>query len=426
MKRRLTSLLLASCLCSAVGFGAEPRYVNARDIVISYQPINQMPVETARLWVRAGDETEWQSAETSSAGKNALLYRASRDGRYAFYLVLENAAGASGPPPTSETQPHLLVVADSTSPTLQIHRAARWDQPESQPGLRLVVTLMDENLGEQGARLFYRANADGGWVDAGPVVCQSGAIVWQPPANLPDTIDLQLVATDRAGNRAEDELQGVPVPRPASLVANSADTASPQPSEAVVVPLVEPVTLEPVQPVVLGENDPAARSESSDDDLLRKRREAEDLHRQAATFLAEGRYSLAASRLEGALELTPDEPDMLVDLGSAYYRRDQFDLADNQYRRALEITPDHVGALEGRALVAATQKRYPDARLQLEHLLELRPEAADHWLHFGDVEHMLGDRAAARVAWEKALQLKTADTFVRKEARKRLDTFQAK
>jgi tetratricopeptide (TPR) repeat protein len=406
------------------GLGAEPRYVNSRDILLSYQSVNKMPVAAVHLWVCAESDSRWTPAETASAGLNAVGYRAPQDGVYRFYMVLENAGGVSAPPPTEESAAQLEIVVDTKPPTLQIHRVMRPGAAADRPELRLFVTLVDENLGEAGTRIFYRANAQGGWVDAGLVKCELGSIEWALPAELPEMIDIRLIATDLAGNRAVDDILEVPVPRgtvPSEVVVAQADAR-----DAIVVPLVEPVAVAPLKPVTLAENGEAdVRNEAPADDL-RKRREAEDLHRQASAFLAEGRYALAGARLQSALELDPDKPDMLVDLGSSYYRGDKFDLADAQYRRAAEIEPDNPQALEGLALVAATQKRYPDAREHLQHLLKLRPDAAEHWLHFGDVEHMLGDRTAARQAWDKALRLETADAFVRKEAKKRLDAFQAK
>lgn len=405
---------------------ADTFYVNSREIVLSYQSINRQPVESVHTWVRRAGDADWESAACAPAGPNSVIFVAPRDDKYQFYIVLTGRGGASAPPPVADSAAHLEVVCDTTPPIVQIHRATQCETSGEAFGLRLQVTLAEEHLGDGGLRIFYRANAQAGWVDGGPATNHSGVITWMPPAKLPEVIDIRLAVTDRAGNRAVDELCAVSLPRGAPLPAGSTriEPTSVM-TEAVVVPMVEPVSVEAVEAVVLSEQ-PAARSEPNDVEALLNRRRAEDLHRQAAAFLSEGRYTLAGTRLEDALELTPDEPEMLVDLGGAYYRVHKFDSADERYQRALQLKPDHPGALEGLALVAATQKRYADSREYLQRLLKLQPNAADHWLHFGDVEHMLGDRQAARAAWEHAVRLDAPDDFVRKEAQKRLNVFQAK
>jgi tetratricopeptide (TPR) repeat protein len=137
--------------------------------------------------------------------------------------------------------------------------------------------------------------------------------------------------------------------------------------------------------------------------------------------MSEGRYALAVARLEDALAVAPDEPDVLVDLGSALYRLDRYDDADRRFHSALDVAPDDLGALEGVALVAVTQKRYPQAREQLRHLLRLRPESGKVWLRYGDVEHHLGNENEALQAWERVLTAREADADVRHKAQRRLD-----
>jgi predicted TPR repeat methyltransferase len=59
----------------------------------------------------------------------------------------------------------------------------------------------------------------------------------------------------------------------------------------------------------------------------------------------------------------------------------------------------------------------------LQHLLRLTPSSAENWLHLGDVEHKLGNRAAALQAWERVLDLPDADAQVRVFAQERVKYF---
>ncbi|MBU0616787.1 MAG: tetratricopeptide repeat protein, partial [Planctomycetes bacterium] len=397
-----------------------PGHVNSRTIIISCQSANGADIDQIHLWVSVDDAQAWQRAEASRTGPNTVRFHAPSDGNYRFYIVLENGAGQSAAPPASESEPHLRVAVDTAPPTLQIHSARPTPAPDGSVRVDLDVSLVDEYVGEAGTRLFYRANADAGWQDAGSVIPVGSIITWRPPAGIPNRIDIRVAATDLAGNRTVDEIRDVTLDRVDVVVPPRAE-ATPSPGlDPLPVLAVEPVTVAPVPPVALAdEPQPTAATQPVPQQVT----QSELLHAQGARFLAEGRLALAGARFYEALELTPDDVDLQVDLGSVLFRTGQYDQAAVRFQRVLDVHPDHLGAIEGVALVAVNQKRYPDARSHLEHLLRLRPDAAEHWLHFGDVEHVLGNVVDARAAWRKVLQLEPADETIREKAHERLRLF---
>jgi TolA-binding protein len=205
-------------------------------------------------------------------------------------------------------------------------------------------------------------------------------------------VDLRLVAADLAGNVSSADLLRVPLPE------IQADRP-PETQPATPVPSTEPAPPAPV---------PA---------------EAEHLRKLARDFTAEGRFSLAAARLEDAVALAPRDADLLVELGTALYHAGRYDDAADRLHAALSAQPDHGGALDGLALVAATQRQYPQAREYLLQLQRLRPDSGLMWLRSGDIEHRLGNTAPARAAWRKVLNAADADDSVRAGARRRLAYF---
>jgi len=363
-----------------------------------------------------------------AAGPNAVCFDAQRDGKYGFYIVLENKGGSAPAPPSTRTKPHVAVIVDTAPPTMQIHRARPFISPGGQTQVRLNVSLIEENLGEGGTRVFYRAGADTGWQDGGPVVFADGIINWTPPPDIAPKCDLRLVATDLAGNQAHDEIRDVPMTSPPADPPTTTTRTAPAPAatawpdrlEDPTIPPVEPGTVEPIPLVTLDEQpEPAPTTRPSPDADQR----SQLLREQAARYLAQGRLALAGARLQDALELAPTDPDLLVHLGGVLYRTRQYDEATRRFRSALEAAPDHPGAIEGLALVAATQNRYPQARAHLKHLLRLSPQCARHWVHYGDIEHMLGNTKEACAAWEKALEVEPTDETIREKAEKRLRLF---
>lgn len=400
---------------------SEPSYyVNSRAVILSYESANYAKRDNVRVWVSTDNIQTWQKAAIATTGLNMVQFNAPGDGNYSFYIVLENKDGRSAPAPTKGAKPHLNVAVDTSPPTLQIHSARLSTLRDGSPLLHLNVSLIDENLGDAGTRLFYRANAELNWQDAGPVTHAAGVINWRPPPDIPSRIDIRIAATDLAGNRTVDEIRDINIEQFTSDQPPLATNTKNGGLEPVTIPRVEPVKIAPIQPVTLDgdpEHTPATQP------ALQDNKQSELLRSQAASFLSQGRLSLAGARLQDALELTPDNPDLHVDFGSILFRARQYDQAAGRFQRALETSPNHLGAIEGLALVAVNQKRYPEARSHLEHMLKLHPNVAEHWMHLGDVEHMLGNVVDARADWEKALQIEPADETIRKEAQKRLRLF---
>ncbi|MBZ5664663.1 MAG: CHAT domain-containing protein [Acidobacteriia bacterium] len=100
----------------------------------------------------------------------------------------------------------------------------------------------------------------------------------------------------------------------------------------------------------------------------------------------EGRYDAAVESLQRALELQPHSPQLLADLGTAYFQRAQSEDRPEDYGAAFEYLsqvlarqPDNTIALFNRAIVAEHQFLYQQALEDWEHYLKLdsRSEWAD-------------------------------------------------
>lgn len=419
--------LLLAAIASASVSAAPVHYVNSRLVVLSFQPAAGAEIDQVHVWISKDDGKAWLAADATRIATHALQLEVPQDGKYFFYLVLENAAGRSAEPPSAGSLPHAIVIVDTVAPALQLHGVQQTPPASDAQPLQLRLSLIEENLGDGAPRLFYRSNPDAAWQGGGPVVVSDGIIAWLPPADISVTVDVRVIVTDLAGNQAADELRDIrsepPRTEPSPIKPNAdlgLDEASPATAGDLLVPPLPPVTLAPVPAVALDEPaSPAPASQPSPDANGESRR----LREQAAAYLAQGHLSLAGARLQQALEAAPNDPDLLVDLGSVLYRGRRYDEADRRFQDALDSSPEHLGAIEGLALVAATQNRYPQARSHLEHLLRIVPDSAKHWLHYGDVQHMLGNANAAHDAWEKVLEFEPADKTVREKAQKRLKLF---
>lgn len=390
------TLAAACALVAAAQISTLPpaRFVSDNDLLLTYATRGSAAVERLSVYVSSDGGRTWVPIAHAPAGPGTASVHVEHDGRYDFFMVLENAAGRSSPPPQTGSAPHASIYVDTTAPTLQLHDAQI--QRDASGGLvaRVELTLIEENLAEGGLRLFYRIKNAPQWVDVGARQTPGRVFERPLPADLHGAVDLRVVATDMAGNRTFDDRLGVTVPplaaekpAPASQPTSQPVATSPPTSQTATPPLPTPKVIA--------------------------------LRRMAREYMRRGEYSLAVARLSEALELSPDDPGLLVELGQAIYGTRDLAAAAGRYQQALTLAPDDTGALEGLALVEARQRHYPAARGYLEHLLRLQPQSGRMWLNYGDVLHRLGEGSAAVEAWSRVLETK-ADAQVREMARQRL------
>ncbi|MFZ1918847.1 MAG: CHAT domain-containing protein [Terriglobales bacterium] len=96
--------------------------------------------------------------------------------------------------------------------------------------------------------------------------------------------------------------------------------------------------------------------------------------------LLEGKYDAAVESLQRALELRPDSPELLLDLGTAHFQRAQSEDRQEDYgaafeylSKALTLQPENTTALFNRAIVAEHQFLYRQALEDWEHYLKMDP-----------------------------------------------------
>jgi Tfp pilus assembly protein PilF len=368
-------------------------YVNSRTFVLE---VEHTAADEIDLYESLDGGGTWSPAAYDQGGPNEIVARTQSDGRYEYFFVLRNAAGASSPPPTYGTKSHATVIVDTLSPLVQIRAAEAAGRPGAAE-VRLRVAVVDEELGDDGVRMFYREagdDADRPWTDGGIVRVTNGAAVWAAPAGGEAEIELRLVATDRAGNQAVSEPVRVALP-----VAKKAPASRPTSAPAASQPSM--IASRPV------EKAPPPEVQSA--------------RQLGERFLQEGRYALAIARLDDALAIRPTDPDLLRASGQAHYWAGKYDKAEARFRSGLAADARHSGALEGLALLLVTQQRYVEARPVLERWAEATGSSAAR-IHLGDLEHRLGNRGAALAAW-KAAEADAKDEATRAKSRMRLAQF---
>lgn len=420
MRRRALCSAIVLSAVATTAVAQEPAYLNHRAVILAVETANAADVDVA-LYVRSPSEPDWRSATFDRLHAHAIRYVAPRDGRYDFFLVLTNHAGQSSPQPEAASRAHAEIVVDTLPPLLQVHGVSRQSAATAQAEqLRIDLTFIEDNAGSQAVRVFYRAADEKTWRDGGALAVNRASGIWRIPADARGQIELNIIATDRAGNRTSQEVVGVDTGR---IIANSKNSAATpraverqtSPPAAEPAPIAEKTLMPQQNPQTI----PIAETNPPDDAALR----FASLRAKAKAFVERGEYDLALARVGDALKLQPDDRECRNLAGAAHFWSGRYAKAAEHYRDVLNRDADNVTALEGLALVASTTRDYRTARKLLTRLTELQPEQGQHWLRLGDVSSRLADEAAAVRAWRKAAATPNADEKLRRQVRRRLDVF---
>jgi Tfp pilus assembly protein PilF len=114
--------------------------------------------------------------------------------------------------------------------------------------------------------------------------------------------------------------------------------------------------------------------------------------------------------LQHALQLSPEQPDVLNYLGYTWIDRgERLTEAAAMIQRAMALRPESAAIIDSLAWAYYRMGDYPHALEQSEHAVEI--EAGDPMLndHLGDIYWRLGRRIEARYQWQRALTLEPDD-----------------
>ncbi len=119
-----------------------------------------------------------------------------------------------------------------------------------------------------------------------------------------------------------------------------------------------------------------------------------------------GQFEGAAADLQRALELAPEQPDVLNYLGYLWIDRGEHVLEGLQLiRRAIELRPNSGAIVDSLGWAYYRLGDYPSALEHLERAVELAPADPTINDHLGDLYWRLGRRIEARFQWRRALTL---------------------
>ncbi len=160
----------------------------------------------------------------------------------------------------------------------------------------------------------------------------------------------------------------------------------------------------------------ALAREVSANDALRA-----DLFGQAAQgWLMADKPKAAADVLDTAINLAPDNAELLIDRSQALAAQKKFAAAIDDLNLALAKIPGHVDALVFRGSAQRRLKNFKLAANDLEHALALSADHAEALLERGILHHQLDNRDGAGRDWQRVISVAPGSEAA-KVARKNLE-----
>ena len=134
-------------------------------------------------------------------------------------------------------------------------------------------------------------------------------------------------------------------------------------------------------------------------------------HCLAAALMGKGRHAEAAGRFQSLAEEIKAEPAMKADLlghaGQAWLMAGRAGLAYGALTTALELKPDDADLLLDRSAALAALGSYAEAVADLDRVIEVEPGRADGWVFRASAKRLIDDLDGAQADAERALQLES-------------------
>jgi len=412
------------------------------EIAIGYQlaPDSPPPVG-ADLYVSTDEGASWTKAPIADPLANPLPFTANTDGLYGFYIVLHGETGCT-PDPLPGTVPQRWVMVDRETPMIRLRRMEI--ETTSTGGnilhLEWLATDATNNLPVGPVTLSYQTDNFGAFVAIARNLDARGSFDWHMPMNVTGELRIQLTATDRAGNRdtftSHPKIIGTQkatgrVRTNKSVSINDTNNDSQDDSQANHSSSVKLVSANkksqdgtPLSPFAERRDGSVDADEIVDAATTDAETSAEKRYDLARWHRARGEYRLALRYFREALDADANLYKAQNDLATTHLLLGELDAAEAAYRTVIESEPMFAPALEGLSVVQIKQRRYRSAQATLNKLVQLRPNDADVLIQFGDACLFVGDRRAARSAWQKAAAQKDVTPELKEKANRRLSIYQ--
>ena len=411
------------------------------DIAIGYQLATDSPPPVAvDLFVSTDEGATWSQVSAPDTFANPLPYHAVDDGLYGFFIVLHGETGCT-PDPQPGSAPQRWVMVDRAAPTIRLRRMEV--ETTSTGGnilhLEWLATDATNNLPVGPVTLSYQTDNFGTFHTIARNLDARGTFDWHIPLNIAGELRIRLTAADRAGNRDvfTSHPKVIGIQTEARVRTNASVSLSDHASDSQDTSQADHNT--PVKLVSTNKKSQARNPLSPFDERLDGAVDANEIVQAASTeaetsaqkrydlarwHRGRGEYRLALRYFREALDADANLYKARNDLATTHLLLNELDEAEAAYRTVIESESTFAPALEGLSVVQIKQRRYRSAQATLSKLVQLRPKDANALIQYGDACLFVGDRRAARQAWQQAAAQPDVTPALKEKANRRLSIYQ--
>ena len=126
-------------------------------------------------------------------------------------------------------------------------------------------------------------------------------------------------------------------------------------------------------------------------------------HRIIGIYAADGDWEGLIAYYQDKLSVTPNAPELIGLLASAYIENQQLDDGIDSYRKALELAPTDAGLRLNLIAAFRTVERFEDAAAEYEILSEEQPDDFGIYRELGELYLQLEDKVRAKGAYQRMI-----------------------
>ncbi len=334
----------------------EPPESNPLRVVIKYNVMEKglSGLDRVELWVTRMDDADWKKNwflhEFSREAKGQFVYDAPEIGRYGFYIVAGNKAGAwskTRPDGKAAVEPDYTRWIDPYAPFVKIISPRRGEILRGGSKVQIRWVASDDNLLDRPIKIELMRDGAGVMVVANATE-NDGEYDFEFPYNK-GAYSVRISATDRAGHvTAADTGEFIidtGVPRVSIEIMDDDGNAlpavvyapEPAPQAGVAmkdapasVPVEEPVEQKPDRPEekALPQKTAGPKAADANEHMLRGRE-----------LLEMGQIESAITELAKASEYFPNNDAIINEYGIALFRKQMYTQALLNFQRAKELAP---------------------------------------------------------------------------------------
>ena len=126
-------------------------------------------------------------------------------------------------------------------------------------------------------------------------------------------------------------------------------------------------------------------------------------HRVIGIYAADGNWEGLIAYYQGKLEDTPDNPELISLLASAYIENQQLDEGITTYQKAVELAPTDIGIRLNLIAAFRSAEKFEDAAAAYESLSEQNPDDFGIYRELGELYLQLENESTARATYQRML-----------------------